>query len=59
MTVTQMKLERIFVLVKPIAMLALNTFLILVLCFDMSVHTCSVDRFITIRTLNMSGVLDT
>ena len=54
-----MELKRVLVLIDATAVLALGTLLVLVLCFDMSVYTRSVDRLITIRALNVRGAQNT
>ena len=53
MRAAQMKLKRVLVFINATTMLALDAFLVLVLCFDMSVNTRPVDRLITIRALHM------
>ena len=59
MRAAQMELKRVLVLIDATAVLALGTLLVLVLCFDMSVYTRSVDRLITIRALNVRGAQNT
>ena len=59
MRATQMKLKRVLVFINATTVLALDAFLILVLCFDMSVNTRPVNGFVTIRALHMRRTQNT
>ena len=54
MLLSKMILERVHILIIPLAILALDILLISMLCFNMSVYAGFVNIFLTVRTFNVA-----